>query len=37
MDALEGVVFENDMSVCYVKDLKKYYGEKYEIKIKLLY
>ena len=37
MDALEGIVFENDMSICYVKDLRKYYGDKYGIKIKLVY
>jgi len=37
IDALEGVVFENDKSICHVKELKKYYGESYGIKIKLLY
>tara|TARA_R100000655_G_scaffold21018_1_gene43191 strand:- start:2400 stop:2810 length:411 start_codon:yes stop_codon:yes gene_type:complete len=37
MDALEGIVFENDASVCYVKELKKYYGDEYKIELKLLY
>ena len=37
MDALEGIVFENDASVCYVKELKKYYAEEYKIELKLLY
>ena len=37
MDALEGIVFENDASVCYVKELKKYYADEYKIELKLLY
>lgn len=37
MDALEGIVFENDASVCYVKELKKYYSDEYKIELKLLY
>ena len=37
IDALEGVVFENDKNICSVRNLKKYYGENYGIRIKLLY
>ena len=37
IDALEGIVFEQDQNIVEVKDLKKFYGESYYIKIKLLY
>lgn len=37
IDALEGIVFEQDQNIVEVKDLKKFYGESNYIKIKLLY
>lgn len=37
IDALEGIVFEQDQNIVEVKGLKKFYGESNYIKIKLLY
>lgn len=37
IDALEGIVFEQDQNIVEVRDLRKFYGEKDYIKIKLLY
>ena len=37
IDALEGVVFEQDQNIVEVRDLKKFYGKDNYIKIKLLY
>ena len=37
IDALEGIVFEQDQNIVEVKDLKKFYGESDYIEIKLLY
>lgn len=37
IDALEGIVFEQDQNIVEVKNLKKFYGESNYIKIKLLY
>lgn len=37
IDALEGIVFEQDQNIVEVKDLKKFYGERNYIEIKLLY
>lgn len=37
IDALEGIVFEQDQNIVEVKDLKKFYGESNYIEIKLLY
>jgi len=37
IDALEGIVFEQDQNIVEVKDLRKFYGESNYIKIKLLY
>lgn len=37
IDALEGIVFEQDQNIVEVRDLKKFYGESNYIEIKLLY
>lgn len=37
IDALEGIVFEQDQNIVEVKDLRKFYGESNYIEIKLLY
>lgn len=37
IDALEGIVFEQDQNIVEVRDLRKFYGESNYIKIKLLY
>lgn len=37
IDALEGMVFEQDQNIVEVRDLKKFYGESNYIEIKLLY
>lgn len=37
IDALEGLVFEQDQNIVEVRDLKKFYGERNYIEIKLLY
>ena len=37
IDALEGIVFEQDQNIVEVRDLKKFYGANDYIEIKLLY
>jgi Holliday junction resolvase RusA-like endonuclease len=37
IDALEGIVFEQDQNIVEVRDLRKFYGESDYIEIKLLY
>ena len=37
IDALEGIVFEQDQNIVEVKDLRKFYGKEDYIEIKLLY
>lgn len=37
IDALEGIVFEQDQNIVEVRDLRKFYGKDNYIKIKLLY
>lgn len=37
IDALEGIVFEQDQNIVEVRDLRKFYGQSNYIKIKLLY
>ena len=37
IDALEGIVFEQDQNIVEVRDLRKFYGESNYIEIKLLY
>lgn len=37
IDALEGVVFAQDQNIVRVKELRKFYGERNKIEIKLVY